>query len=82
MRFGMHVVVHVSAQSVTMDDIQKHFIHKFTTVSIDDQYLVLPVSCIVAPIGRFHNFGGRKNEHVVALQMRFWGDYFNDKIVT
>ena len=80
MSFGMHVVVNVSVQTVTMDDMQENFIHMFTTTNDNDNFLVLPVNCIVAPIGRFHNFGGLNNEHFVALPKRFWGDYFNDKI--
>ena len=80
MRFGMHVVVHVSRQTVTMNDIQRGFIHMFTTTNNNDNFLVLPVNCIVAPIGRFHNFGGKNNEHFVALPKRLWGNYFNEKI--
>ena len=68
-RRSLHAVVHVSQEEVTWDSLQIKFIEKFTTSSATG-YEVILISDIVAPLGRFKNYGGRDNEHFCALPER------------
>ena len=79
---GLFVVAHLSTEEVSLQELEKKFIQKFTTSNNYGNFVVLPLSRIVAPLGVFENYGGKDNEYFAALLCQYWSEYFNRRITT
>ena len=77
---GLYVVAHLSTEEVSLQQMEKKLIQKITTSNNHSNFVVLPLSRIVAPLGVFDNYGGGDNEYFAALPYRYWSDYFNRRI--
>ena len=56
-----------------MQELEKKFIQKITTSNNYGNFVVLPLSRIVAPLGVFENYIGKGNQYVAALPYRYTG---------
>ena len=79
---GLYVVAQLSSEEVSLQEMKKKFIKKITTSNNYENFVVLPLSRIVAPLGVFENYGGEDNESFATLPYRHWCEYFNRRIKT